>query len=82
MGEPTKKRFVNEMIGWSAKYSDFPMGDPELHHVAGTLYAEGKDRLLRLVYKQLLKTARTRAIRCGTAPRPRHKRLARDPRSA
>ncbi|TKA82453.1 hypothetical protein B0A49_00053 [Cryomyces minteri] len=38
--EPTLKRFVGEMIGWSAKYGEYPAGDPELHHVAGTLYAE------------------------------------------
>ncbi|OCK97967.1 DUF410-domain-containing protein [Cenococcum geophilum 1.58] len=38
--EPTKKRFVSEMIGWSSKFGEFPAGDPELHHVAGTLYAE------------------------------------------
>ncbi|KAL9087173.1 MAG: hypothetical protein Q9159_003740 [Coniocarpon cinnabarinum] len=40
-GEPTKKRFVSEMMGWSAEYSDYPAGDPELHHVAGQLFAEG-----------------------------------------
>lgn len=39
--EPTKKRFVNEMIAWSAKVGEYPNGDPELHHVAGTLFAEG-----------------------------------------
>lgn len=26
---------------WSSKYGEFPAGDPELHHVAGQLYAEG-----------------------------------------
>lgn len=40
--EPTKKRFVGDMIGWSSKTGEFPAGDPELHHVAGSLYAEGK----------------------------------------
>ena len=39
--EPTKKRFVNEMIAWSARAGEYPNGDPELHHVAGTLFAEG-----------------------------------------
>ena len=39
--EPTKKRFVSEMVAWSGKVGDYPNGDPELHHVAGTLYAEG-----------------------------------------
>ncbi|KAH6648830.1 DUF410 domain-containing protein [Truncatella angustata] len=39
-GEPTRKKFVGEMIGWSSKFGEFPAGDPELHHVAGSLYAE------------------------------------------
>ncbi|PHH86342.1 hypothetical protein CDD83_10379 [Cordyceps sp. RAO-2017] len=38
--EPTRKKFVGEMMSWSAKFGEFPAGDPELHHVAGTLYAE------------------------------------------
>lgn len=25
---------------WSAKFGEYPAGDPELHHVAGSLYAE------------------------------------------
>lgn len=25
---------------WSAKYGEYPAGDPELHHVAGSLYAD------------------------------------------
>ena len=40
--EPTKKKFVSEMVAWSAKAGDYPNGDPELHHVAGTLFAEGR----------------------------------------
>lgn len=28
---------------WSAKFGDYPAGDPELHHVAGSLYAEEHD---------------------------------------
>ncbi|KAF2205143.1 DUF410-domain-containing protein [Delitschia confertaspora ATCC 74209] len=39
-GEPTRKRVIGEAIGWSAKLGEYPAGDPELHHVAGTLYAE------------------------------------------
>lgn len=39
--EPTKKRFVSDMVAWSGKAGEYPNGDPELHHVAGTLYAEG-----------------------------------------
>ncbi|CAM1508324.1 Fc.00g051720.m01.CDS01 [Cosmosporella sp. VM-42] len=41
--EPTRKKFVGEMIGWSAKFGEYPAGDPELHHVAGSLYAEEHD---------------------------------------
>ena len=40
--EPTKKRFVGNMVAWSAKFGDYENGDPELNHVAGTLYAESK----------------------------------------
>ena len=39
--EPTKKKFVDEMICWSSRFGEYPLGEPELHHVAGTLYAEG-----------------------------------------
>jgi golgi to ER traffic protein 4 len=47
-GEPTRKKFIAEMMKWSSKFGDFPAGDPELHHVAGTLYAAGKaDRIQR-----------------------------------
>lgn len=28
------------MYRWSGKFGEFPAGDPELHHVAGSLYAE------------------------------------------
>ncbi|KAF2854433.1 DUF410-domain-containing protein, partial [Plenodomus tracheiphilus IPT5] len=38
--EPTKKKFVGEMIAWSSKFGEFPAGDPEIHHVAGSLFAE------------------------------------------
>lgn len=40
--EPTRKKFVNEMVAWSSKYGEYPAGDPEIHHVAGSLYAEGE----------------------------------------
>lgn len=39
--EPTKKRFISEMIAWSGKVGEYPNGDPELHHVAGTVFADG-----------------------------------------
>ncbi|KAL8756851.1 MAG: hypothetical protein Q9199_002662 [Rusavskia elegans] len=38
--EPTKKRFVTEMINWSGRVGEHPLGDPELHHVAGSIFAE------------------------------------------
>ncbi|KAL2269713.1 hypothetical protein VTJ83DRAFT_1897 [Remersonia thermophila] len=38
--EPTRKKFIKEMIDWSKKFGDYPAGDPELHHVIGTLFAE------------------------------------------
>ncbi|KAH7318567.1 hypothetical protein B0I35DRAFT_354131 [Stachybotrys elegans] len=38
--EPTRKTFITEMMGWSAKFGDFPAGEPEFHHVVGSLYAE------------------------------------------
>ncbi|KAG9232730.1 hypothetical protein BJ875DRAFT_380095 [Amylocarpus encephaloides] len=38
--EPTRKKFVGEMIVWSSKHGDYPAGEPDLHHVAGSLYAE------------------------------------------
>jgi hypothetical protein len=41
--EPTRKTFIAEMIGWSAKCGEYPAGDQELHHVAGSLYAEEHD---------------------------------------
>lgn len=40
-GEPTRKRFVGEVVAWSAKMGEYPAGDPELHHVCGGLLAEG-----------------------------------------
>ncbi|ORY71624.1 DUF410 domain-containing protein [Pseudomassariella vexata] len=38
--EPTRKKYIGEIITWSSKYGEYPAGDPELHHVAGSLYAE------------------------------------------
>jgi hypothetical protein len=45
-GEPTRKKVVNEMIAWSSRWGEFPAGDPEIHHVAGTLFAEGAHTFL------------------------------------
>lgn len=43
--EPTRKRFVQEMVNWSCKSLDQERGDPELQHAAGCLYAQGKAAL-------------------------------------
>lgn len=40
--EPSRKRFISEMIGWSSKFGPLETGDPELHHAAGSVYAEGR----------------------------------------
>jgi hypothetical protein len=40
-GEPTRKKVIIESVGWSARYGEYPAGDPELHHVVGCIYAEG-----------------------------------------
>ncbi|POS86836.1 hypothetical protein EPUL_001006 [Erysiphe pulchra] len=41
--EPTRKKFVGDMIGWSIKYGQYPAGDPDLHHIVGLIYAEEHD---------------------------------------
>ncbi|KAI9832081.1 MAG: hypothetical protein M1826_002409 [Phylliscum demangeonii] len=38
--EPGRKRFGDEMIGWSATTGEFPAGDPELHDATGMLFAQ------------------------------------------
>ena len=40
--EPTRKRFIQEIIGWSAKFGPLERGDADLHHAVGSVYAEGK----------------------------------------
>lgn len=39
--EPTRRRFIQEIIGWSGRFGPLERGDPELHHAAGSVYAEG-----------------------------------------
>ena len=51
--EPTKKRFVTEMVQWSARAGEYPNGDPEIHHVAGSLYAEGNSFILAHKYRNM-----------------------------
>ncbi|KAL2837275.1 DUF410 domain protein [Aspergillus pseudodeflectus] len=41
--EPTRKRFIQEIIGWSGRFGPVERGDPELHHAAGSLYAEDNE---------------------------------------
>ncbi|OKL56757.1 hypothetical protein UA08_07905 [Talaromyces atroroseus] len=38
--EPSRKRYINEIISWSSKFGPLERGDPELHHAAGSVYAE------------------------------------------
>ncbi|KAL1897424.1 hypothetical protein Sste5346_004161 [Sporothrix stenoceras] len=38
--EPTRKKYITEAVGWTSKYGEYPAGDPELHHVIGSLYAD------------------------------------------
>lgn len=47
--EPTRKRFVQEMINWSGKHGEIERGDPELHHEAGKMYAQGKHLLHQFI---------------------------------
>ncbi|KAL2862992.1 protein GET4 [Aspergillus lucknowensis] len=41
--EPTRKRFIQEIIGWSGRFGPVERGDPELHHAAGSVYAEDNE---------------------------------------
>ncbi|KAK4543128.1 hypothetical protein LTR36_005905 [Oleoguttula mirabilis] len=41
--EPGKKKFVGGIVEWSSKHGEFPAGDPDLHHVIGSLFAEEGD---------------------------------------
>lgn len=34
---------LTDITRWSSKYGEYPAGDPELHHVIGSLYAEEGD---------------------------------------
>ncbi|KAI8630154.1 DUF410-domain-containing protein [Xylariaceae sp. FL1651] len=38
--EPTRKKYIGEIVAWSSRFGEYPAGDPEVHHVAGSLYAE------------------------------------------
>ncbi|OAL19930.1 hypothetical protein AYO22_09457 [Fonsecaea multimorphosa] len=38
--EPTRKRFVSEMVNWSGKFGGLERGDAEIHHEVGKVLAE------------------------------------------
>ncbi|PYH98905.1 DUF410 domain protein [Aspergillus ellipticus CBS 707.79] len=38
--EPTRRRFIQEIIGWSGRFGPLERGDPDLHHAAGSVYTE------------------------------------------
>ena len=46
--EPTRKRYINEIISWSGRFGPLERGDAELHHAAGSVYAEGRWRCISL----------------------------------
>lgn len=39
--EPTRKRYINEIVQWSAEFGDFETGDPDIHHAVGSILATG-----------------------------------------
>ncbi|KAJ5570327.1 uncharacterized protein N7459_009757 [Penicillium hispanicum] len=41
--EPTRKRYIQEMIGWSGRFGPLERGDPDLHHAVGSVYAEDNE---------------------------------------
>lgn len=44
--EPTRKRFITEMVGWSSKFGDLERGDAEIHDQVGRVLADGMYPLL------------------------------------
>ncbi|EEH16875.1 hypothetical protein PABG_06962 [Paracoccidioides brasiliensis Pb03] len=38
--EPTRRRYINEMIAWSARFGELERGDREIHHEVGALFAQ------------------------------------------
>lgn len=52
--EPTRKRYIQEIIGWSSRYGPLERGDPDLHHAAGSVYAEGSFLVPTLVDSHLI----------------------------
>lgn len=49
--EPTRKRFIQEIIGWSSRFGPLERGDPDLHHAAGSVYAEGESGVFLTLWK-------------------------------
>ena len=52
--EPTRKRYIQEIIGWSSRHGPLERGDPDLHHAAGSVYAEGSFFIPTLVDYHLI----------------------------
>ena len=68
-GEPTKKKFVDEIIAWSSRVGEYLQGDPEFHHVAGSLFAEGMSpSFTRFLFRTQLMTL----SECETYEAERH----------
>jgi len=38
---PARKKFVDAVVSWATKCSDYPSGDPEVHHLLGAMFAAG-----------------------------------------
>lgn len=49
--EPTRKRFISEAVSWSSRFGDIERGDPDIHHEAGKLYAEGMSDSVSFSYR-------------------------------
>lgn len=80
--EPTRKRFITEAVGWSGRFGEIERGDPDIHHEAGKLYAEGMlNNFLRLCVSRLIRNLnRRRSLRCRTPPCSRNRPLTSHPR--
>lgn len=59
--EPSRKRFINESVAWTAKFGEFPAGDPELHHFLGVLFA-GEGEVYEAEKHLLLGTAHSAEV--------------------
>ena len=44
--EPTRKRYIQEMVAWSGNFGALETGDPEIHHAVGSIFANGTAQFL------------------------------------